>query len=127
VIVAVTVGVLVLLHVVPFDAETSSDGGRWSLLAVVAVHFALVVVTLLKGKIWTGLIGMFVVFVALVAAIRLAKPRSPWARRFYRPGSDRLARAEERQRQHDRRWSPRSKRALDLIGGAPSEGEAEPE
>ena len=127
VIVAVTVGVLVLLHVVPFDAETSQDPGRWSLLAVLAVHIALVVVTLLKGKIWTGLIGIVVVFVALVAAVRLAKPRSPWARRFYRPGSRRLARAEERQRLHDRRWAPRTRRLLDLIGGAPSEAEAEPE
>jgi hypothetical protein len=127
VIVAVTVGVLVLLHVVPFDAETSEDPGRWSLLAVIAVHIGLVVVTLLKGKIWTGLIGIVVVFVALVGAVRLAKPRSPWARRFYRPGSRRLARAEERQRRHDRRWAPRTRRLLDLIGGAPSEAEVEPE
>ena len=125
VIVAVTVGVLVLLHIVPFDAETSSDGGRWSLLAIIAVHFALVVVTLLKGKVWTGLIAIFVVFVALVAAIRLAKPHSPWARRFYRPGSRRLARAEERQRRHDQRWAPRSKRLVDLIGGAPSQPDTE--
>ena len=125
VIVAVTVGVLVFLHIVPFDAETSSDGGRWSLLAIIAVHFALVVVTLLKGKIWTGLIAIFVVFVALVAAIRLAKPHSPWARRFYRPGSRRLARAEERQRRHDQRWAPRSKRLVDLIGGAPSQPDTE--
>ena len=125
VIVAVTVGVLVLLHVVPFDAETSSDGGRWSLLVIIAVHFALVVVTLLKGKIWTGLIGIFVAFVALVAAIRLAKPRSPWARRFYAPGSHRLVRAEERQHRHDQRWAPRSKRLLDLIGGAPSQPDTE--
>ena len=127
VIVAVTVGVLVLLHIVPFDAETSSDGGRWSLLIIIALHFALVVVTLLKGKVWTGLIAIFVAFVALVAAIRLAKPRSPWARRFYSPGSSRLARAEERSRRHDERWAPRSKRVLDLIGGSPSEAETDPE
>jgi hypothetical protein len=127
VIVALTVGVLVLLHVVPFDAETSSDGGRWTLLVVIAVHFALVVVTLLKGKVWTGLIAIFVAFVALVAAIRLAKPGSPWARRFYAPGSHRLGRAEERQRRHDARWAPRTKRIVDVIGGAPSEAEAEPE
>jgi hypothetical protein len=127
VIVAVTVGVLVLLHVVPFDAETSEDPGRWSLMVVIAVHIALVVVTLLKGKIWTGLIGIFVVFVALFGAVRLARPGSPWARRFYRPGGRHLARAEERQRRHDERWAPRSKRLLDVIGGAPSEAEADPE
>jgi hypothetical protein len=127
VIVAVTVGVLVLLHVVPFDAETSKDAGRWTLMAVVAIHIALVVVTLLKGKIWTGLLGIFVAFVALFGAVRLAKPGSPWARHFYRPGSARLLRAEERQRRHDQRWAPRTKRLLDLIGGAPSEAEAKPE
>lgn len=125
VIVAVTVGVLVLLHVVPFDQDTSNDAGRWTLIVVVAVHVALVVVALFKGKIWLGLIGMFVVFVALIGAVRLAKPGSPWARRFYRPGSERLRRAEDRQRRHDERWRGKARKALDLIGGAPSAREAE--
>ncbi|HXV33361.1 MAG TPA: hypothetical protein VD769_05065 [Gaiellaceae bacterium] len=127
VIVAVTIGMLVFLHVVPFDDKTNGDVGRWTLTTYLVIHIALVVVTLLKGKIWTGLIGIFVAFVALVASIRLAKPRSPWARRFYRPGSEQLARAEERQRCHDARWAPRTRRVLDLIGGAPSEAEPEAE
>jgi hypothetical protein len=84
-----------------------------------------VVVALLKGKLWTGLIGVFVLFVSVVAAIRLAKPRSIWARRFYKPGSARLLRAEERQRRHDRRWSSRTKKLQDLIGGAPSAPETD--
>jgi hypothetical protein len=125
VIVAITVGVLVLLHIVPFDQKTSEDGGRWTLMAIIAIHIALVVVALLKGKIWLGLIGIFVVFVALVCAVRLAKPGSPWARRFYRPGSKRLRRAEERQRRHDERWGAKTKRLLDLIGGAPSAPETD--
>jgi hypothetical protein len=125
VIVAVTVGVLVLLHIVPFDEDTSADVGRWTLLVFVALHLVLVVVALLKGKLWTGLIGVFVVFVAVVVAIRLAKPRSIWARRFYKPGSARLLRAEERQRRHDRRWSSRTKKLQDLIGGAPSAPETD--
>jgi hypothetical protein len=125
VIVAVTVGVLVLLHVVPFDQDTSEDAGRWTLLVLVAVHFALVVVAMLKGKLWTGLIGIFVLLVAFVAAIRLAKPGSIWARRFYRPGSARLLRAEKRQRKHDERWASRTKRLQDVIGGAPSSPETD--
>ena len=125
IIVAVTVGVLVLLHVVPFDEKTSEDASRWTLLVAVSIHLALVVVTLLKGKIWTGLIGIFVILVALVGAARLARPRSPWARRFYSPGSEKLARAEERQRRHDARWAPRTKRILDLVGGAPSAPETD--
>ena len=125
VIVAVTVGVLVLLHVVPWNEDTSNDVGRWTLMVFLAVHIALVVVTLLKGKIWLGLIGIFVMFIALVCAIRLAKPRSLWARRFYKPGGRRLQRAEERQRKHDERWAPRTKRLLDLIGGTPSAPETD--
>ena len=125
VIVALTVGVLVLLHVVPFNEDTSEDVGRWTLLAFLAVHFALVVVALLKGKLWTGLIGILVLFVAVVAAIRLAKPRSIWARRFYKPGGRRLLRAEKRQRTHDRRWASRTKRLQDLIGGAPNAPETD--
>ena len=125
VIVAVTVGVLVLLHVVPWNEDTSNDVGRWTLLAFLAVHIVLVVVTLLKGKIWLGLIGIFVMFIALVCAIRLAKPSSLWARRFYKPGGRRLQRAQERQRKHDERWAPRTKRLLDLIGGTPSAPETD--
>ncbi len=125
VIVAITVGVLVLLHIVPFDQKTSEDGGRWTLMAIIAIHIALVVVALLKGKIWFGLLGIFIVFVALVCAVRLAKPGSPWARRFYKPGSKRLRRAEERRRRHDERWGAKTKRLLDLIGGAPSAPETD--
>ncbi|MGH3013027.1 MAG: hypothetical protein ACRDMY_14480 [Gaiellaceae bacterium] len=125
VIVAVTVGVLVLLHVVPWNEDTSEDAGRWSLLAVIALHIVLVVIALLKGKIWLGLLGIVVTLVALVCAVRLAKPRSPWARRFYKPGSRKLERAEERQRKHDQRWAPWTRRLLDLIGGAPSAPETD--
>ena len=42
--------------------------------------------TLVKGKIWTGLIGLFVPVLLIVGAIRLARPHSPWARwRYLRP------------------------------------------
>ena len=125
VIIAITVGVLVLLHVIPFDQDTSEDVGRWTLLGFVVGHIVLVVVALLKGKIWLGLIGIFVVFVALACAIRLAKPGSPWARGFYKPGSERLQRAEVRQRRHDERWGSKTKKLLDLIGGAPSAPETD--
>jgi hypothetical protein len=125
VIVAITVGGLVLLHVIPFDQKTSADGGRWTLMTIIAIHITLLVVTMLKGKIWLGLISIFVVFVAVVGAVRLAKPHSPWARRFYKPGSERLRRAEERQRDYDKRWGTKTKKLLDVIGGAPSAPETD--
>ena len=39
--------------------------------------------TVLKGKIWTGLIGLFFVLFLIVGAIRVARPASPWARWRY--------------------------------------------
>jgi len=124
VIVAVTVGVLVLLHVTPVD---QSEGFGWAVVASVAVHALLVVVDLLKGKLWTGLFAVFIPFVALVAALRLAKPHSPWARRFYKEGSHRRRRSQARYRKKEERWGPRREEALDLIGGAPTRPEADVE
>jgi hypothetical protein len=51
--------------------------------ATQAVGIALGVVSLLKGKRFAGVVGIFVPVVALVGAIRLAKPTSWWARRYY--------------------------------------------
>ncbi|MBB2911221.1 hypothetical protein FHS43_002486 [Streptosporangium becharense] len=64
---------------------------------VVGTNLALSVVALGKGKIWTGLIGIYITPLALVGAIRLARPGSPWARRRYKPGSRSLRRAEWRE------------------------------
>jgi lysyl-tRNA synthetase class 2 len=125
VIVAITVGVLVLLHIVPFDDKTSQDGGRWILMTIFSIHIVLVVVTMLKGKIWLGLISILLAFFAMVGAVRLAKPHSPWARLFYKPGSERLRRAEKRQQEHDKRWGTKTRKLLDVIGGAPSAPETD--
>ena len=43
----------------------------------------LAVVVLLKGKLWTGLLGMFIVVLLVVGAIRLSRPHAPWARWRY--------------------------------------------
>lgn len=125
VIIALTVGVLVLLHVVPFDVDTAEDSTRWTLLVVLCIHVSLVIVVLLKAKLVTGFVAMFIPFVALIGALRLAKPHSPWARFFYPAGGRRRLRAEARQRKHDERWASRTKRVLDAIGGAPSAPETD--
>jgi hypothetical protein len=99
---------------VPLDA---GDGGSTvAIVATVAVNLALCAFVALKGKISAAVIGMFIPPVAWVAAIRLARPGSFWAKRRYREGSEKLARAEARKERHDRRV----RRFQDLIGGAPS-------
>src|SRR2546421_559011 len=88
---AVAVGGLLLVGVSPLGVGeiTSSDGSSTSadLAVSLAVNTALVAVTLLKGKYWTGLLGLLVPVLALVGAFRLARPGSPWARWRYRTGS----------------------------------------
>ena len=59
-----------------------------TLILTVAVLFVLAGITLLKGKIWTGLLGLLLPLALIVGAIRLGRPGSPWARWRYpqRPG-----------------------------------------
>jgi hypothetical protein len=90
-------------------------------LAGVCFILAVAGVCIFKGKIATGLIGIVLPPLAIVGAIRLAKPSSVWARRRYRPG--RLSRAQRRfgpayQRRHDR--------LRDLLGGRPDGAGDEP-
>ena len=64
------------------------------LVTVQAVAVLLAVAAIYKGKRLLALVGVFVPLVALTAAVRLAKPRSRWARRFY--DDEKLHRAQAR-------------------------------
>jgi hypothetical protein len=89
----------------------------WSSVAVIAVNLLLCVICLLKGKVVTGVIGIFVGIVALVGAIRLAKPGSWWAVHYY---AGRPARASRAASRYDHRYEERWNRLRDLVAGAPS-------
>lgn len=89
----------------------------WSSIAVIAINLALSVICLLKGKIMTGVIGLVIGIVALVGAIRLAKPGSWWAVRRYAAKPRRASRAARR---YDQRRTERWNGLRDLIAGAPS-------
>ena len=90
----------------------------WSSISVIAVNLLLCVICLLKGKIVTGVIGVFIGVVALVGAIRLAKPGSWWAAHRYANRPRRAGRAARRYDQrHEQRWN----RLRDMVAGAPSE------
>lgn len=64
--------------------------GAWGLVMI-----ALVIVNFAKEKFATGVVGLFVPVVALVGALRLAKPHSVWAKLLYR-GEKKRSRAEAR-------------------------------
>ncbi|OSC41792.1 hypothetical protein [Mycobacterium decipiens] len=71
-----------------------------TLVSGLVVTLPLAVVVLLKGKVWTGLLGMFIVVLLVVGAIRLSRPHAPWARWRYTSRPDRMRRALQR----ERRW-----------------------
>lgn len=64
----------------------------------------LAAITLLKGKIWTGLLGLFIPVLLFVGSVRLARPHSPWARWRYRRESARSQRKLARAVVRDDSW-----------------------
>jgi hypothetical protein len=113
VVVAALIGGLVVLGLAPFDSSDAAAGE--SIALAVGIDLLLVLLAIAKGKPLLGLIGVFVPPVALVAALRLATPTSPWAKWRYHAGSHKLARSRAR----FARARARRVRLLDAIGGAP--------
>jgi hypothetical protein len=64
---------------------------------IILVNLAFAIVALLKGKVWTGLLGLLVPVLPEIGALRLARPGSPWARWRYTEGSRKLRRAYRRE------------------------------
>ncbi|MFC0862938.1 hypothetical protein ACFHYQ_11600 [Sphaerimonospora cavernae] len=99
-------GLLLLgLRPLAWSEANGAVAGAWPAATFLVVNLVFAVVTLLKGKIWSGLLGLFVPPFVYVGAVRLARPGSPWARWFYsevarRPKPRRMARAVRR----EERW-----------------------
>jgi len=96
-------GLLMLgLHPLMFVLPIRYDGDWLTLQSTLAsalvVTLPLAVIVLLKGKVWTGLLGMFIVVLLIIGAVRLSRPHAPWARWRYtaRPAKMRRALARER-------------------------------
>jgi hypothetical protein len=122
---AAGVTALLLIGVSPIGVTKAADyhpmpgslAAVVTLIATVTVLFVLAGITLLKGKIWTGLLGLFVPLIFVVGAIRLGRPGSPWARWRYRDRPGKLARASRRE-QHLRVPVIRAKiRVQELLSG----------
>ncbi|MGV9800661.1 hypothetical protein ACWDTP_21690 [Mycobacterium sp. NPDC003449] len=71
---------------------------RATVIVIAVLTLLLAVVVLLKGKVWTGLVGMFITPLLFVGAIRLSRPHAPWARWRYTSRPRKMHRALERER-----------------------------
>ncbi len=123
VIVVVCVAGLIVMGVNPFrdigKSGTSGDATRIAIAVIVSFNLLPALLCLLKGKLWTGLLGLFVPIVGIVGAVRLARPNSPWAHRRYADRPKRLARAERRQRRINAHVDAWRDVFFDLIAGKP--------
>ena len=84
------------------------------------VNLGIAAVVILKGKIWTALLGMFVLPVMVVGAFRLSRPGAPWARWRYTERPKRMDRAVRRERRLRRPVMRVMIFLQDLIAGKPS-------
>ncbi|MBD0419995.1 hypothetical protein H0H10_12580 [Streptomyces sp. TRM S81-3] len=122
VVTAALVG-LVLAGFTPFGVDGLTEDElqhRANVIAVVAGNFVFSLLALSKGKARMAVFGVIVPVIALVGAVRLARPDSPWARRFYGRRPRARARARLRAYRHDRRWSGPRRTLQDWIGGRPN-------
>ena len=94
-------GACLMLALVGFSPIGVDDVGgtelavRLGTMVVLIGHGLLILWCVLKGKYYVALLGAFLPPIALVGAIRLAKPGSIWARRFYSPGRCEAAAARQ--------------------------------
>ncbi|MFF7485030.1 hypothetical protein ACFZBC_05965 [Streptomyces luteogriseus] len=101
------------------DLNDDQQQNRAVVLVNILVNFAFALIALFKGKVRLAVVGVIIPFIALVAAVRLATPTSPWAKRFYRNRPRARARSTLRSYHHDRRWAAPSRAFHDWLGGAP--------
>ena len=117
---------LAVVGLTPFDFSGFEGGFESTLIvgAVVATILGLIVVSVMKGKYKLALFGAFIPLCALVAAVRLARPESRWAKRRY--GPEKVARAERRTASYDERFGPATAWVSDFVAGKPSEPDPAP-
>jgi len=113
---------LLLLGYAPFGVDGLDDEelqNRGTVLGTIGGNFLIALLALFKGKAKMAVFGVVIPFVALFGAIRLARPTSPWAKRFYRRRPRARAKSLLRSYHHDRRWLGPSRTFQDWLGGAP--------
>jgi hypothetical protein len=129
VVAAVFMGI-VFLGVIPFQLDDSD----WELFLIslggLVIGLATTAVCFLKGRIGHGVVGLFVYLVGFYGAVRLAKPNSPWAKRWYGEGNpQKQARSEKRfrhrrvERFYDRLRTALGGRTTESIEAQRHEGE----
>lgn len=113
----------------PSDLVVDAGQYRLNVWIVLLVSLAVAIIVFLKKKPFLAILGFVFLPIGIIAACRLAKPGSPWARWFYSPRKESGRAAERRARKLARstyrftegRWGRFERAFSDLIGGAPDQ------
>ena len=116
VVLGASLGLLFLLHATPLGSS-SEDISKWLLTIIQIINLVFVIVSALKGKIFIALFGVFIPFVAIIGAIRVAEPESIWAKKFYKPHGNKMKKTKKRYAHYHKVWRARKEKAWDIIGG----------
>jgi hypothetical protein len=109
---------LVLLGLNPLTSADGFGAGHLTIAVVAVLHIVALLFCVRKGKYSTAVLGVFLLPVAWIGAVRLARPGSSWARRHYDPAK--LARAKARAEGIDARFGHWGLTIADLVAGRPS-------
>ena len=112
---------LVLLSAAPETISTTTADDFAVSVIITLTHFVCVLVSLAKKRFVNALVGTFVPGVAIYSALRLGKPGSPWARRFYGARNPRKEARAQRRFHPGRRTDVFKERLRDEIGGVTEE------
>jgi hypothetical protein len=109
---------LALVGLDPFADQPWAGAGRWVVIGYALSHILAVLLCVRKGKYSTAVLGVFLPPVAWIGAVRLARPRSAWARGHY--DAAKAARAKARADGFDARFGRWGLDIADLVAGRPS-------
>jgi hypothetical protein len=121
---------LLLLGFKPLDLGASDFRDTSSIIGSsigILIYVCLIAITLLKGKVWTGLLGILLPFLLFVGAIRVGRPHSPWARWRYREGKRRGVAKMDRSVRREARYRIPMIKAKDWVQNAVSGAPDEPD
>jgi len=112
---------LIVIGTRPFGLDEPSS--IFGTAAVVGGILGLAIACFAKGRVFLGIVGIFIPVIALAGAVRLAKPASLWAKWRYDPAK--LDKARHRFAV-TRSGARMRRRMADLIAGAPSQPDPAP-
>jgi hypothetical protein len=102
------------------DVGAREMGVRVSGTVILAVTIPAAIVCMLKGKYRLTLLAIFIPPIAVVGAVRLARPGSPWDKHYYDHHPDKRREAKARADGFDARWGRRAQAIGDVIAGRPN-------